>query len=71
MNIHNSPFAVYVNNKFIPNNFAKEIRQHCGKKRQQYILSKNTGGQQKQWIVQSGTYKRSLYEGKVTPKGKQ
>ena len=37
ININNSSFAVYVNNKFIPNNFAKEIRQHCGKKRQQYI----------------------------------
>ena len=70
MNTHNSLFEVYVNNKFIPNNFVKEIRQHCGKKRQQYIWSTNTGCHQKQLIVQSGTYKRPLYEGKVTPKGK-
>ena len=30
-NIKNTPFAVYVNNNFIPNNYVKEIRKHCGK----------------------------------------
>ena len=33
-NIHNTPFIVYVDNKFIPNNFVKEIRKNCGKKKQ-------------------------------------
>ena len=41
MNRNNSSFAVYVSNKFIPNNFAKEIRQHCGKKEATvYMISK-------------------------------
>ena len=31
-NIKNTPFAVYVNNNFIPNNYVKEMRKHCGKK---------------------------------------
>ena len=30
-NIKNTPFALYVNNKFITNNYVKEIRKHCGK----------------------------------------
>ena len=30
-NIKNTPFVVYVNNKFIPNNFVKEIRKYCRK----------------------------------------
>ena len=29
----NAPFALYVNNNYISNNFVKEIRKHCGKKR--------------------------------------
>ena len=40
-NIKNTPFAVYVNNKFIPNNYVKEIRKHCGKTRATtYMINK-------------------------------
>ena len=29
-NIKNTPIAVYVNNKYIPNNYVSAIRNHCG-----------------------------------------
>ena len=29
-NIKNTPIAVYVNNKYIPNNYVSAIRKHCG-----------------------------------------
>ena len=30
INIKNTPMAVYVNNKYIPNNYVSAIRNHCG-----------------------------------------
>ena len=37
IHINNTPFVVYVDNNFIPNNFAQEITKIAGKKKQQHI----------------------------------
>ena len=66
MNIQNSSFAVYVNNKFIPNNFAKEIRQHCGKKEATVYTINKYGWSSKtmnsiEWNLQAVFIQRKSY----------
>ena len=66
MNIHNSLFEVYVNNKFIPNNFVKEIRQHCGKKEATVYMINKYGWSSKiinsiEWNLQAAFIRRQSY----------